>query len=267
MVLIRAVRGALAGGAVDKAASIAFWGFLSIFPLVIVLVTLVSFLLDDPDGQARLQDLIATSLPGSADVVRGSLEAVVRLRAPMGLAGAVALVWSGSAWFGSITRAINDSLGLARSMSWLVWRIKQTLLTLAAGILLVVSITLTLTAETAVASGWVFGLRLDAATRVGGVVTGALISFAMFVFVYLAAPFRRQSLRRMLPGALLATLCFELAKRAFVIYLSQVADLQAVYGSLSTVVGLLLWLYIVAWILVLGVEFNIARAEDAAATA
>ena len=47
---------------------------------------------------------------------------------------------------------------------------------------------------------------------------------------------------------------FELGKLAFVVYIDHVAHLEAVYGSLSSIIVLLLWLYFCAWVLLLGAE-------------
>ena len=64
-----------------------------------------------------------------------------------------------------------------------------------------------------------------------------------------------------LPGALLATLLFELGQAGFALYLDKVADLKAVYGSLSSIIVLLLWLYVSAFILILGAEYCIVRSR------
>jgi membrane protein len=70
-----------------------------------------------------------------------------------------------------------------------------------------------------------------------------------------------------MPGALLAAALFELGKKAFVVYLERIADFEPIYGSLSSIIVLLLWLYLSALILVLGAEYNIVRAQSRQALA
>ena len=54
---------------------------------------------------------------------------------------------------------------------------------------------------------------------------------------------------------------FEIVKTACVVYLDRIADFEAVYGSLSSINVLLLWLYLSALILVLGAEYNLVRSR------
>ena len=61
------------------------------------------------------------------------------------------------------------------------------------------------------------------------------------------------------PGAVLAAITFELGKRGFVLYLGRLADFEAVYGSLSSIVVLLAWLFLSAFVLIFGAEYNIVR--------
>jgi len=82
--------------------------------------------------------------------------------------------------------------------------------------------------------------------------------------IYKLAPYVETRWRQVFPGALLAALLFELVKAAFVFYLDRVAHFEAVYGSLSSMIVMLLWLYLSALILVLGAEYNIVRAKAGA---
>ncbi len=54
---------------------------------------------------------------------------------------------------------------------------------------------------------------------------------------------------------------FEVLKAAFLIYLDRIAHFEAVYGSLSSIIVLLLWLHVSALILILGSEYNIVRSQ------
>ena len=75
-------------------------------------------------------------------------------------------------------------------------------------------------------------------------------------------PYERLSWREILPGALFAAFLFELGKTGFVFYLDNVAHLEAVYGSVSSIIALLLWLYFSARVLLLGSEIIAVYRED-----
>jgi len=72
--------------------------------------------------------------------------------------------------------------------------------------------------------------------------------------VYLLVPFKRLTLREIVPGVLLATFAIELGKELFSIYITQISPLQPVYGSVSTVIATLIWLYFSARVLLYGGE-------------
>ena len=96
-------------------------------------------------------------------------------------------------------------------------------------------------------------------SRVQSWATSFLLVFLIFALIYRLTPYAAVTWSQVLPGALLATVLFELGKTGFVVYLEKMANLQAIYGSLSSIIVLLLWLYVSALILILGAEYNIVR--------
>jgi membrane protein len=81
-------------------------------------------------------------------------------------------------------------------------------------------------------------------------------SIAVMALIYHNAIPRTQSWRRVLPGAVMATLLWFPATVLFGWYVTHYATYSAVYGSLSAAIALLVWLYIVSIIVLLGAEFN-----------
>ena len=81
------------------------------------------------------------------------------------------------------------------------------------------------------------------------------------MLLYTVIPYQRPGWRSLVPGALAAAFLFELGKALFVIYLDKARDLQAVYGSLTSVIVLLLWLYFSARVLLFGAELVAVREE------
>jgi membrane protein len=74
---------------------------------------------------------------------------------------------------------------------------------------------------------------------------------------------RRLPLRRLLPGALMATLLWALGSAAFSLYVSDFATYDAMYGPLGATVGLLMWFYVSVYVVLLGAELNVALATQA----
>ena len=93
--------------ATHMAASVSYYAVLSLFPLVLGLSAIVGMVAQSPDRQEDVIDFIVDYLPGSEAFVRESLDGVIRFRATLGVASLLSLLWTGSAVFGSITRAVN----------------------------------------------------------------------------------------------------------------------------------------------------------------
>jgi membrane protein len=158
--------------------------------------------------------------------------------------------------FGALSRGINRALGLARPHPSYFSPLRYFLLTLTVSMLLFLSM--------AVPTGVELLAQLDMSSLGDGVdklltiADGHLTSY-LFVFVIIAAlyclvPYERPSWREVLPGSLLVAFLFELGKAGFVFYRENVTHLKTVYGSVSSIIVLLLWLYFSGRVLLFGAE-------------
>jgi membrane protein len=177
--------------------------------------------------------------------------------------GLIGLFWTASSGVGAITRAINRTLGAKRPHSAVLLKVRYFLTTVAVSVFLILSVGVTVSLEV------LANLDLNALRRLGvepgtienlaGWATGLLFAFFTFALIYKVTPYIETRWRQVLPGALLGAAVFELGKRGFLLYLGRVANFEAVYGSLSSIIVLLLWLYVSALVLLLGAEYNIVR--------
>jgi membrane protein len=85
---------------------------------------------------------------------------------------------------------------------------------------------------------------------------GAVSSIAVIALIYHLAIPRTQSWRRVLPGAMLATLLWFIATVTFGWYVTNYANYAVIYGSVAAVIALLVWLYLVSIAVIIGAEFN-----------
>lgn len=106
-----------------------------------------------------------------------------------------------------------------------------------------------------------FGIDATVFASVGGRVASFVFISMMVSLLYKVVPYERPGWREILPGALVAALLFEAGKALFVLYLDNVSSLEAVYGSLTSVIVLLLWLYFSARVLLFGAELIAVRRE------
>jgi membrane protein len=259
--LVETIREASHDHAKDLAAAIAFWAFFSIFPLLIGVFSLAGYFLQSAELQARIYEVVTDMFPGSASLIRDNLDAVVQHRGTMSWVGIGGLLWTASKGFGAITRAVNRALGAKRTHHFLLSKVRYFFMAVAVSMLAITSIGITVALDIVLESSLLARLGIEAVevSRLKSWLLSFVLIFLTFTLIYKLAPYLEVRWRQVLPGALLAAGLFELVKTAFVVYLDRVADFEAVYGSLSSIIVLLLWLYLSALILVYGAEYNIVR--------
>jgi len=252
----------------DLASSIAFYTSFGIFPFLLLLVSAATFILGSEQMQDQLSRLVDETFPASGDLVRDSVRAVVRERGRMGLAGAVGLLWSASAAFGAITRAINRVEGTPRPRTYILARLRYLLMATMVLVLLVVSVAVASVVELLITTerGWIAvpGFENEAFLWALGWITSFILMFVMFSLIYKEAPTRPTLWRDVWPGAFLAAVITEIGKIGFLGYVERVANLEAVFGSLTSIMVLLLWLFLAAMALLVGVEYNVVRVANEA---
>lgn len=245
----------------DLAAAIAYWVFFSIFPLLIGIFSLAGFLLQSSELQTRIVEVVSDMLPGSASLVRENLQALVRYRGTLSWVGIGGLLWTASKGFGAITRAVNRAIGAHRADNFVLAKIRSFVMAVAVSISAITSIGITLAVDIVLDSSLLprFGFDAIEVPRLGSRGLSLLLILLTFALIYRLAPYGKFLWRQVIPGAFLAAVLFEVVKTAFVVYLDHFANFEKIYGSLSSIIVMLLWLYLSALILVLGAEYNIVR--------
>jgi len=253
------VRAGLKGqqdGAKDMAASMAFFSFLSLFPLILGLIAIGGFFLKSEEIQTRLHELIINIFPVSADFVTGNIDSLVRLRGAASIASVLVLMWSASKMVAALSRGINKALELDRPYAFYLSRLRNVGLTLLVSIVVFGAIAIAPAAEIladmrpeALGSRWIVFFEL-----IAGQFVGFAITFLMLGIIYTMIPFERLKWTEMLPGLLTATCAIELGKGAFGYYYANVSSYDLIYGSVSSVIVLLLWLYFCSRVVLYGTE-------------
>ena len=256
------VQKALADGVTDTAAGIAFYALFGLFPLLLAVVSIAGHALASAEAQARVVDFLRETFPASADLLASLLGDIIEARGRLGLVAVLGLLWSASAGFGAISRAINRTLGSDPRRSLLKARLRYLLMALGVSALLIAYVALTSAVELSTLDArWTDWLGLEE-TTVSGVHTrlaGMALVFLVFALLYKEAPTIEIRWRQVVPGAVLATLLTEVGKQLFLAYVDHVANLEDTFGSLSSFMVLLLWLYVSAIALLVGAEYNAVR--------
>ncbi len=246
----------------DWAAALTYYGILSIFPALLVFVSLLG--LAGSSATQPLIDNVGTVAPGPAKQIFTS--AIQNLQKSGGAAGVLFFVglagalWSASGYVAAFMRASNAIYDVEEGRP--IWKT----LPVRVGVTLVLLVLLTISAIAVVLSG---GLAKQAGNLLGLGSTAVtvwniakwpvlvvVVSF-MLALLYWAAPNVKQpGFRWISPGGLLAVLLWILASAAFAFYVANFGSYNKTYGTIGGIIVFLTWLWITNIAVLLGAEFN-----------
>lgn len=239
------------------AAGLAFYAFFSLFPLLLVMVAIGSHFLERFLTSEELFDLIIRSFPLYQDWIRYNLQNVINRRGAIGTIGLLTLIWSASAYFNILVRGLNTAWPGTKPRNF----IKRRLVAIG---MVGGSIFLLITSSI---SSFVLELLSHFQIPMGGTVLiyetflwkflsnylPYILTFLIFWLIYYITPNVRVKKRAAFIGAFPAAIIWNLLNNGFTWYLrSGLVRYEIVYGSLSTIVGLLFWIYLSNLILLFG---------------
>ena len=241
--------------AVHRAAGVAFYAILSIFPLLLGLIALFGLFLPSVNLQDELLKFVGNNIPGATDILKQNMVNIVKLRGAMGVLSIVVLFWGASAMFSAISLAINRAWDIRRVRPFYIRKASELGMAFGTGILFLLSL-----AASSIISILCRALDLPAAdliiVNVGSRLVAFLLMLAVFLLLYKFIPNTKTYWRYVWPGALLAAILFEVARTVFIFYLENFAIYQLIYGSITSIIILLVWIYYSAFIMILGAEFT-----------
>ena len=236
------------------AALLTYYGFVSLFPLLLLLSTILGFVLS---GDQRLQHEVLTSALHQFPVIGGDLAQPKRLGGgPIGLVvGILGSLYGGLGVAQAFQYAANTVWAVPRNSRPNPFRVRgRSLLLLAtAGSALLGTTILS------ILSGGGAG-ALGAAGRSLTLAASVVINIAVSVFAFRFAPARRLSVRDVVPGAIAAAVIWQLLQSFGIIYVRHVIKhASATNAVFAFVLGLLAFLYITATAVLLCAEINVVR--------
>ncbi|TYK44976.1 YihY/virulence factor BrkB family protein [Actinomadura decatromicini] len=253
----------------DWAAALTYYSVLSIFPAMLVVVSLVGLA-----GRSVTADLIDSAgkiAPGSVkQVLVSSIDQLQGNRAGAGLVALIGLgaaIWSASGYVGAFMRAANVVYDVPEKRPFWKTVPLRVALTLVSLVLLSASvIAVVVSGPLAREAGDLLGLGSQAVTAWNIAKWPVLLLIVAFLFslLYWAAPSTRHRFRWVTPGGILAILLWLAASGLFALYVSGFSSYNKTYGSLAGIIVFLIWLWITNLAILLGAELN-AELEDRAA--
>lgn len=238
----------------DWAGAVTYSGVMALFPFLLFLVALASFIIS-PEQADQIVQQLGEVAPQNVTQIVGDRIRAISSQSQTGLLtiGAVVALWSASSGVSEVQRALNTIYGVTEGRPF--WK--------ARGIALVMTLV-------ASALGVLAGVVAIAAGPLASAIPGPLgtavawlrlpvagvVMMLLWALLYYALPDVEQDFRFITPGSIFGVVVWVLASFGFSLYVSNFGKYEAVYGSVGGVIVMLLWMYISSVVLLLGAEVN-----------
>lgn len=239
-------------------AQLAYFFLLSLFPLLIVLLTLLPYIsiphqdilgLFSGFAPAEVMDLIESNISYVMNNRNGGLLSF----------GIIGTIWSASTGISAIVRAFNKAYNVKESRSYIVAQGMSILLTFGAIFVFILAIVLPVFGK---AIGIFLFSKLGFANEFLTVwkalswLVSTIILFLIFTILYWIAPNVKLRCRSAFPGATFATIGWIISSLGLSFYVERISNYSLTYGGIGTIIVLMIWLYISAFIIIIGGEIN-----------
>jgi membrane protein len=244
----------------QRAAAFAYYASFSLPSMLILLVTIGSFFVDQDRAARAVVDYVQNYVPldaaGKARVA-ATVVGMVHVRAPAGVVALLALLWSSLQLFTALIRAANRAWNVNPQNWWRMPLKGLALLGITAGAL---GLGIAVPLVTDLMKNWMrpghgwFNVALTTAVPL-------IVEFYGLNLFYWLAQRRRTRFAEAWVAALAVTVTLRVLQGLFTVYLSNFSRLNAFYGAFGAIVVLLLWAYVAGWVIILGSCLSAVQAE------
>ncbi|MFO7825948.1 MAG: YihY/virulence factor BrkB family protein [Cyclobacterium sp.] len=241
-------------------AGVGFFGFLAIFPAIMALISIYGFVMDPQQIEEQVSKISSMMPEQTHEILQYRVDQFIK---PTGdslgwgtVFGILLGIWIANIGTKSLFRGINIAYETKSNRGILKHNGLTLLFTFGAIILIILSAALIVAFPSIVEQ---IGLPDNMERLISWLrwLIMGLILVGSIGLIYRFAPGRkRPEFKWVIPGAVLATLLWLLASWAFSFYIRNFWNLGEIYGSISAVVFLMLWLFISTFIILLGAELN-----------
>jgi membrane protein len=263
-VIARAARAANRNDLADEAATMAFYFFLALLPFVVTIFAVTGILGGD-DTFGTVLRVAQELMPREAWPIVRDLVVEITARERPGLLsfGVLLTTWAASSGVGALIVGLNTIYAVDEPRPW--WRRQLIALAMLGAGVTLIAVGTTIIVPT---NAWLQSIGVGPLwSMVRWPVGAALVTGAIWLaYRYLPARDQRGAARETFIGAIVATVLWMLAAVGFRFYLERFSTYGASYGALGSVIVLLLWFYLDAFVVLLGAQLAAALEDSRAET-
>ncbi|MGE5224398.1 MAG: YihY/virulence factor BrkB family protein [Omnitrophica WOR_2 bacterium] len=237
----------------EWAASIAYYSLLSIFPLLLAVVSISSYFVSPAYTMDQTIRFLSTILPTGGPQIINIVQEAIKARSGISIISSLLLLSGGMQVFGTVMKALNIAYTTGENFTFFKRILFQLWMVLTLGVLSVLALTSQLVVNLFFAQlkNQMAGAIL---LQVVLEITNAILLLVVYLLTYRFIPRCPVQWRSAFWGALVSTLLFMIARPLFTGYMTYFAHLNLVYGSLAIVITLIIWAWVMALILLFGGE-------------
>ncbi len=268
--------------------ALTYFTFLALFPLVILVITIASFFIDSQQGKQTVSDFVIKAFPSAGSSSKGDTSAptvtsgitptntttnttmsgivntainnAVDNRGGATIFSLIGLIFAASGIFGTLSNALTKAWEVKPTSQNFILSYLTNIASLGVAGILILGVNIATIVLTAISSGVqsinFLGLALPPwAFYLVNIAISVLALWGVFIFMYKYLPKARIEFKDVIIGSLIGAIGWTLLKEVFGFYLAHFGPQASTYGSLSTVVALLLYIYFASLILLMGAEF------------
>ena len=240
-----------------SAAAIAYFALFSLFPITLLSVSIASYTLGPLMDQQFILQKLEFIAPALGQLLGQNIDEIIRTRGPVTGIALLGLTWSASTIFYTLTQTLNDIWSYKRRRA--VWKRRGL------AILFVLAFVGPALFAASFASSVLTNLSVWLPTQNLPIGSGVrfilaiLLDIVLFMLIYIMLPHGAAKWHEILPGAVAAGLLWELAKKAFLLFVSiYVSASNLIYGSVSAIIAFLAWAYLSGIIFLFGAYLSVA---------
>ncbi len=241
--------------------SVAANAILSLFPFIVLLLTISRNVFHSRAMEIVVSDMMKTFLPVGQDFVMRNMQLLTHPHKGTELFSLAMLLITSTGVFMPLEVALNNVWGVKRNRSYLHNQAISLGLAFAVGVLAIASAAST-TGQQAILSWIFFGHTNNIAYRFMSFwflrLSAGFASILLFFLIYWILPYRKVPARAVLPTAILVGLLWELARHLYIGALPWL-DFQSIYGPFYISVGLMMWAFLSGLLLLAGAHFSATR--------
>jgi membrane protein len=245
------------------AAAVAYSLLFSLFPFALVLISLAGYMMSSPEIENQVITAMGTLIPVARGLIVNTLENVIKVREATGIIALLLLVYSALTFFDALRNSLNRAWGAPSGHTYVKGQLLDVSMLALAVLGLVVFTWLTTTIHFIHESNmqiWIFKFtRTSLFARMVFTLFSSMMAFAVILLLYRFVPSNQPGWRQIWLGALLAAIGFEIVRFFFVWYVKNFATYNLVYGPISSVIALLMFMYLTAWVLLFFAKFSYVK--------